>query len=314
MSAGYPRLLLKCDPRALDRWCRALARELPDARVDPWPGAAEPESADYALLWQPEDSLLARLAGVRAIFSLGAGVDHLLGKPSLPPMVPVVRLVDPGLTEGMTHYLVYQVLRIHRRMAVYERQQSDSLWREQAQRPAARCRIGVLGMGVLGSAAATTLAGLGFTVAGWRRQARSDSALPAYSGRDGLEQILASSDILILLLPLTADTRGLIDATALARIKPGSWLINVGRGGLVDEPALLAALDRGQLGGACLDVFAEEPLPPGHVFWQHPRVAVTPHVASLTAPDSAAAVIAGQIRRHLDGGELVDCVDRRRGY
>ena len=288
-----------------------LSREL-DIRV--WPEIRDPAEIDYALVWRPAPGLLAALPNLKLVLSLGAGVDHLLGDPQLPRHLPIVRLVDPHMTAAMSEYVVLQVLRLHRRDLDYRAQQERKDWRELDQKNAADRRVGILGFGELGQDAARKLSALGFDVAGWSRSAKTAAGIATYAGTAELPRLLARSEILVCLLPLTPETEGILDARTLALLPPGAALVNAARGAHLVEADLLAALASGHLSAAVLDVFGEEPLPLGHPFWHHPRVIVTPHVAAFTNPATAALIILDNIRRFEKGRPLLNRVDPARGY
>ena len=308
-------LLLKTDIEREDgTWQRALRAHAPDLTVHDWPYEGDPAEIEFALVWAPPRGALRRFPNLRAIFSIGAGIDHLASDPDLPEGVPVVRMVEPGLTSGMTEFVILSVLTHHRFMLDYAAQQRDKVWREIPQIAAGRRRIGIMGLGVLGGDAGEKLAALGFDVAGWSRRPKERPGITAFHGADGLAPFLARSDILVCLLPLTPETEGILNARAFAALPRGAALISIGRGNQVVEADLLAALDSGQIGGASLDVFREEPLPPESPFWAHPRAIVTPHVASMTIPDTAAEAVAANIRRLHAGQPLLHVVDLKRGY
>jgi glyoxylate/hydroxypyruvate reductase A len=300
------------------RWLPGLAAALPDLPVTVWPDrGADPALLRYALVWQPPSGSLAGLPGLRAVFNLGAGVDALMASPeiaALDPRVPLVRLVDDGLTQGMTEYVVHRVLHYHRDIDTYQAQQRAGIWRRLPQRRARDRRVGLLGLGVLGGAVGAALVALGFDVAGWSRQPRTLPGITSYNGDDGLAALLARTEILICLLPLTDRTSGLINAGLLAQLPPGAFLINAARGAHVVEADVLSALASGHLARAALDVFETEPLPPGHPFWSHPNIDITPHAAAATLPVTAIERIAVQIRRLEAGLMPEDRVDRARGY
>jgi glyoxylate/hydroxypyruvate reductase A len=247
----------------------------------------------------------------RAVLNLWAGVEKIVGNPTL--RLPLVRMVDHGLTQGMVEYVSGHVLRHHLGMDAHILRQ-DGVWRPDAPPLARDRRVSVLGLGALGAACAQMLVALGFPVTGWSRRPREIAGLRCLSGEDGLHRTLAEADILVLLLPLTPETENLLDAVRLALLPRGAVIVNPGRGPLIDDDALLAALDSGALGHATLDVFRVEPLPPAHPFWTHPRVTVTPHIASETRPDSAAEVIAENIRRGEAGEAFLYLVDPEAGY
>ncbi len=308
-----PTLLFKSETDSGSAWRESLHEQMPELELRTWPELGNLVDIDYALIWNAPGELLQRLPRLKVVFSLGAGVDHLLGG-GLPPGVPVVRLVDPALTEGMSEYVLLHVLRYHRRALEYEAQQRAQVWHELGQTRPAQRRIGLLGLGVLGTDAAQKLAALGFDVAGWSRTPKSMPGVASYCGKEGLHAVLGRAEILICLLPLTPETRGIVNRDTLARLPQGAYLINAARGGHVVEQDLLEALDSGRLAGATLDVFQTEPLPKDHPFWDHPRITVTPHIGSITNPRTAAHHIVDNIRRAERGQPLTGIVDLQRGY
>jgi glyoxylate/hydroxypyruvate reductase A len=247
------------------------------------------------------------------MLSLGAGVDGVLNDPELPDL-PLVRMVEPGLTEGMTEFVVLQVLHWHRQMEAYRAQQRDGVWRQLPQKLARERRVGILGLGVLGADAARVLTELRFDVAGWSRSARELPGITCFHGAAGLTAFLTQTEILVCLLPLTEETAGILNWETLAALPKGACVVNVARGGHVNEADMLAALDSGHITGASLDVFGQEPLPPDHPFWSHERVIVTPHVAAVTHARTSVTHLAEQIRRFEAGEPLENLVDRKRGY
>ncbi len=308
-----PSLLFRSPSDPAETWTRALVRCLPGLDVRVWPDTGDPRGIEYALVWASPDGVLHELPKLRVVFSLGAGVDHLVGG-EVPETAELVRMVDPALTEGMVEYVLYQVLRHHRRMDVYAHQQGRCEWRTHPQcRPGER-RVGVLGLGRMGGACARALATLGFDVAGWARSHRELPGVISTTGDDGLDWLLRRSDILVCLLPLTPATRGLLGAEVFRRLPARATIINAGRGEHLDEDALLVALGEGRLARAVVDVFRDEPLAAGHPFWRHPRIEVTPHMASLTNPWTGAEVVASGIEADRRGEPLPNRVDRDRGY
>ena len=299
---------------APDSWRSAFRALDSDLDVRVWPESGPVEEIDYVLAWHHVPGSLLAYPRLKAIFSLGAGVEKLLRDPELPKGVPIVRMVDPSLTAGMTEYVLLNVLRYHRRMPEFEALQRRAQWAELENPPAGERRVGVLGLGVLGSDAAVKLASLGFQVAGWSRRAKSIPGVESFSGDDGLAPLLRRSDIVVCLLPLTAATQGILNARTLAQLPRGAFPINAARGGHVVETDLLAALESGHIAHATLDVTAEEPLPAFHPFWRHPRVTLTPHVASLTWPPTAVAHILDNIARNEAGKPMSPLVDLAREY
>jgi glyoxylate/hydroxypyruvate reductase len=277
------------------------------------------ESIRYALSWRHPPGALKDLPNLRVIVSLGAGVDHLFSDPALPDR-PIVRVVDPDLTNRMSEWVVMHALAHLRQLRRYERQQSERVWADDDQQPrASDIQIGVLGLGVMGKDAAVKLKALGFKVAGWSASPKSLAEVACFSGADGLKLLLAQTDILVVLLPLTEATCGIINAPLLSQLNRGGplggpILINAGRGGLQVEADLLTALASGALKGASLDVFEREPLPKDSRLWSHPEVYVSPHNAAMSSPKAIASLVARQIEAYERGEPLAHVVDPRRGY
>ena len=310
-----PTVLFASEEHDPAPWREALVELIPDLdfRVGP-DNIGERADIDVALAWKPAPGELTGLPNLKAILCLGAGVDALLKDTTLPTDVPIARVVDAALTAGMTEYVLYGVLHFHRgfdKMAGFQRERR---WTQLPHPLTSACRVGILGLGVLGCDAARALVGLGFDVAGWSRTEKTLDGVASFTGADGLDIFLGRTDILVCLLPLTADTDGILNATTLAKLPVGAYVINAARGGHTVEDDLLAALDSGHIAGAMLDVFETEPLPADHPLWAHPNVVVTPHIASLTAVESAARHLAANIRRVMGGRPLVDAVDRTVGY
>ncbi|MCS7269366.1 MAG: glyoxylate/hydroxypyruvate reductase A [Geminicoccaceae bacterium] len=295
-------------------WTRALRRRLPELEIRVYPDLGDPEAIEAALVWSPPPGLLAALPRLRVILSLGAGVDRLLEDPTLPPEVPICRMVDPSLTRSMAEFVLLHVLRYHRFLDVYEEQQRRAQWRLLLPRPPEATVVGIMGLGELGTAAANLLRGHGFSVKGWSRTRKTLEGVKTYAGRDELDAFLADLSILVCLLPLTPETRGILDRGLFARLPEGARLVNLARGGHLVEEDLLEALESGRLAHATLDVFAREPLPADHPFWRHPKITVTPHAAAYSLPESGAEVVAENLRRLRAGRPLLHLVDRARGY
>jgi glyoxylate/hydroxypyruvate reductase len=307
-------LLFRSSVDSEARWRPQIAGLMPELEVRVWPEVGDPADIDYALVWRPEPGLLASLPNLKLILSLGAGVDHILCDPLLPRDVPIVRLVDPYMTDAMSEYVVLQVLRLHRQDLDYRAQQQAGIWRELVQKNAGERPVGILGSGEIGQDAGRKLKRLGFDVALWGRREKTVGGLVGYAGPAGLSTLLRRSEILVCLLPLTAETEGILNASNFELLPKGAALINAGRGGHLVEENLIPALDSGTLSAAALDVFREEPLPPGHAFWHHPRILVTPHIAGTTNPNTAAPIILDNIRRCEEGRPLLHRIDPAQGY
>ncbi len=276
------------------------------------------DTVKYALVWKPEPGLLARCPNLEVIFSVGAGVDHIFRDPELPDL-PIVRFVDPNLTGPMVEWVVLQVLFHIRQQRQYGAMQQKKEWRELPQPPATRFRIGIMGFGELGQASAKALLPLGFQICGWSQSPKQVDGVTSFHGAGQLDEFLGQSDILVSLLPLTEQTRGVLNASLIDRLaRDGPFgaaiLINAGRGGSQVEEDIAKALNDGRLHGASLDVFETEPLPQSSPLWGVENLVITPHAAAISDPDALATHVANQIRRYDSGQSLEHLVDRTRGY
>jgi glyoxylate/hydroxypyruvate reductase A len=299
-------------------WWRALTDALPeddwvDAAVDA-PGSTRWREAEVAVVANPQPGRLAGCTRLKLIQSLWAGVDKLLADATLPAGVPIARMVDPAMNRAMAETAAWAVLSLHRRAFDYAAQQRRTQWCALPQRRADEVRVLVLGLGQMGRTAARQLVALGYAVAGWSARPQVVDGVATSAGWAALPAALAAADIVVNLLPLTDDTRGLFDRTRLAQMRPDASLVNLARGAHVVENDLLAALNAGRLAHAVLDVFETEPLPATHVFWFHPRVTVWPHAAAQTDLRSAAAVVAANVEAVRRGDAAAHRVDRARGY
>ena len=287
-------------------WVDAISRELPRANISVWP--KQETAADYALVWRPPPALIDDLAGTRAVFNLGAGVDAIPKVPAWPQGVPLVRLEDAGMAEQMAEYATYAVLRRYREFAAYESAQSAARWVPRPRQDKRAFGVGVLGMGVLGSCVAQALLALGFPVASWSRAGKDLAGVTSFTVEQ-LDVFLGSCRVLICMLPLTDATRGLLGRQALARLPQGAYVVNVARGALIVEDELLALIDSGHLAGAMLDVFENEPLPAGHAFWHHPGITLTPHISAATSIEHSVRQIAAKIARLEAGLPISGVID-----
>ena len=313
------RILLSVTAWDPDVWLRELRRHNPEREIVLEPDGAEDPSIRYAVVWKQPEGLLSNLPNLKAIFSLGAGVDHVFKDTTLPD-VPIVRIVSPDLTARMSEYVVWQVLDHHRHGPHYRAQQQDRTWHELRDQPSAdEVTVGIMGLGELGRDAAAKLATLGFRLTGWSRRPQSLEGITCYAGEEGFGDFLASANIFVVLLPLTDDTRGILNLATLRRMTRGDHfsapvVINAGRGGLQVETDLVTALDEGVLSAITLDVFETEPLPVDSPLWAHPKVTITPHAAAASSPSKLAGPIVEQMKAFDRGEPLVNLVDRDAGY
>ncbi len=307
-------LVTSLDQAEESAWLAALRATIPAEELVPANGVTDPARFDVAIVANPRPEQLAPFAALRFVQSLWAGVEKIVSNAALPLDVPLARLIDPTMSQTMAEAVAAHVLALHRNHPHYRRAQNARRWDEAAMVPAHARAVAFLGTGELARASLALLAHLGFERLAWSRAPRPIDGVRTFAGHEGLRAMLAQTDILVNLLPLTPATRGIVDGRLLSALKPGAALVNVARGGHVVDADLLAALDAGQLGEAVLDVFHDEPLPPDHPFWAHPRIQVFPHVAGPTDMVSAAAVAAANIRAFREGRPIIGLVDRGRGY
>ena len=300
-------------------WAERFRACAPTRAVHVWPAQIRDTSEiAYACVWKPPQGVLATFPRLKVIFSLGAGVDHILSDRTL-PKVPVVRIVDPDLTARMVEYVLLHVLMIHRRQRLYDTQQAQRIWRDHDQPTAAEVSVGVMGLGRMGSAAAAALRQIGFKVLGWSRTRKALAGIECHHGASGLEPFLARSEILVVLLPHTSATEGLIDLALLRKLKRdgamgGAYLINAGRGRLHIDADILVGLEEGSLAGATLDVFPQEPLPATSPLWLHPHVTITPHNAAASDARALVTNVLAQIGRFEQGRPMENVIDHALGY
>ena len=297
-----------------ERWRQAFEDCAPNLEMRVLPEIGEAADIVAALVWRPPSGLLASLPNLKLIHSKGAGIDHLSSDPDLPAGIPVVRLVDRSARLLMTQYVVHAALTHHRLMDYYAAAEAEGRWHQLPPPDTELTTVTVLGLGAMGADAARMLGALGFRVIGWSRRPKDISGVECVHGAEALPSVLGQSQILVCLLALTEETRGIINAGTLAALPQGAYVINPARGAHVVDEDLLAALDSGHVAGAALDVFHREPLAPEHRFWNHPKVIVTPHISADAVPRTAAEQVAENIRRAIAGEPLLNPVDVARGY
>ncbi|CAN7512583.1 glyoxylate/hydroxypyruvate reductase A [Phyllobacterium sp. LjRoot231] len=305
--------IYKADPVRGAEWAELFAQKAPDVQFRIWPDVGPSEKVRYLAAWLPPDNLAEAFPNLEILFSVGAGIDQF-DLSTLPQDLPLVRMIEPGIAEGMTEYVTMAVLALHRDLLPYIDQQRRAVWQEMRLVPSVQRKVGVLGLGMLGQAVLEKLRPFGFPLSGWSRSPRVIDGADIFSGSSELPRFLSGCDILICLLPLTDETRGILNAELFAQLPRGAALVSAGRGGHLHQDDLLAALGSGQLSGAVLDVTDPEPLPGDHPFWLHPKILLTPHIASMTRPETAVDHVLDTIRRHREGLPLIGAVDRMRGY
>lgn len=289
-----------------------FARELPDLEFYHCSESIDPEKIRYLLTWNVPDDV-SRFRNLEVLFSLGAGVDQFRPE-TIPDRVKLVRMVEDGIISMMQEYVVLGVLTLHREILAYREQQGRGLWQALATPQATDRRVGFLGLGMLAQAAIDRLKPFRFPLAAWSRSKKVVEGVTCFHGDDQLGDFLRRTDILVCLLPLTEQTRGILNGKLFSLLPVGASLLHVGRGPQLDQAALVEALDSGHLAGAMLDVTDPEPLPESHALWSHPKVIITPHIASVTQPHTAAQSIIENIRRHRAGRNPIGLVDRTLGY
>jgi len=295
-------------------WLAALHSIDPNLNIEVWPQIRDLKDVQFVVSWDQPPHVLNQFPRLKCISSIGAGVEHLLNDSTRPVGIPLVRLVDDDLKQSMAEYVMLGVLEHFRRFPDYRRQQEQAIWELQQIPHISQLGIGIMGFGEMGQYVAGKLSDFGFQVHGWNRSRKRTGHIKVYSGRDELGKFLKNTDILVCLLPLTPETENILNAQNFGQLPSGAYLINAGRGGHLVEDDLLSALDSGQLSGALLDVFTEEPLPKQHPFWFHGKITITPHIASVTNPESASAQIVENYHRVLSNEPLLNLVDVDRGY
>lgn len=303
----------KSDAGLGHRWQAVFKQQAPQMAFHLWPEVGDPANVRFFAAWVPPENIGSLFPNLEVLFSSGAGIDQF-NLASLPPHLPIVRMIEPGIVEGMVEYVSWAVLALHREMPRYQREQRLGSWAPRQALPAGARRIGILGLGSLGQAALRQLRSFGFDCAGWSRSHHSIEGARSFAGPAELGAFLVRTDILTCLLPLTTETRGFLNSALFKALPRGAGLVHVGRGQQLVPDDLLEAIDSGQIGEAILDVTDPEPLPAAHPFWRHPQVTITPHIAGMTQPETAAEVVIANLRRFERKEPMIGLVDRAKGY
>jgi glyoxylate/hydroxypyruvate reductase A len=295
-------------------WINALKKTAPDLEVLVFNESLDRSQVEFALAWNHPPGIFMTFPNLKTISSMGAGVDHLLKDQNIPAQVNIVRIIDPLLSQDMYEFALAVIMSRMKNLAHFRENQQQKIWKKKRYQRMNEVRIGVMGAGVIGHHVASNLQRVGFSVSGWSRSEGQPTAYKKYFGPNQLEAFLKNADILICLLPLTTETRGLLNKNTLGMLPVGAWVVNLGRGPLLVDNDLISLLNSGHLAGANLDVFHREPLPAEHPFWLHPKVYITPHIASLTDPESVVPQIIENYRRTINNQPLLNQVDREKGY
>lgn len=307
-------LLIKAGRDPAENWIKSIAAELPDLDMRAWPETGDRAEVEFIIANQLPPGEFASFPNLKFVASTSAGVDRLLADPDLPADVPIIRSVNTQRAATMCAWVCYHVIGHHRRFANYRQNQPKKIWEHQHYAPPDEVGIGIMGLGTLGGAVARTLRGLMYDVAGWSRSAKTMDGIKCFAGADQLGAFLGRSNILVSVLPGTAETTDLLNRETLTKLPAGAYIVNCGRGNLIDEDALIEAMSSGQVAGAALDVFKTEPLPKDHPFWSHPKVTVSPHYSSNGGAKHGVGVIVENIRRVRAGEPLAEMVDKLAGY
>lgn len=307
-------MLYLYSPDQQDLYYQLLQAALPDWTIACWPQEVNAEAVTHVVAWKPPVDFFHRFPNLQVIFTLGAGVDKFLQRNDIPEDVTIIRLTDAGMAQQMTEYALYGLLHYQRQMDIYQRQQRAGIWQPKPTRLAKNTRVTILGLGQLGMQVAQNLAHLGYPVSGWSRQPREIENVRCVHGCAALDSLLLETDVLFSVLPATTETTHLLNAERLALLPKNAAIINAGRGSLIDQDALLTLLNQQHLRFVLLDVFAEEPLPAQHPFWNHPSVLITPHIAADTIPEESVKQITENIQILASGLPVPGMVDKQRGY
>lgn len=307
-------LLIICNDRDLSPWTSALRNIDPEIDLRIYPEEGNLEEIEFVLCWKHPRGILKRYPNLKVISSLGAGVDHLLSDPDLPLNIPIVRIVDPELAHAMSEFVIGLIFNHLRSFTQYHENQKQKIWKVNNFQIAPNVQVGIMGVGVLGQDLAMKLAAIGFKVVGWAQSTKEIKNVKVYTGSDEFDEFLSETNILVCLLPLTEKTKNILNKDTFSKIQDQAYIINVARGNhLVDED-LIEMIDGNKLSGASLDVFRNEPLPENHPFWDHSKINITPHIASLTNPISVAPQIIENYKRALADQPLLNLVSTKSGY
>lgn len=302
------------NPKGVEPWISALKKVDPQLDIRTFPNDSNREEISFALTWRHPHGIFKDYTNLKCISSMGAGVDHLLKDPELPNNISITRLVDPFLAQDMAEFVLALIMNHLRDLNAFKIKQTQSIWKPGDYLRIKDVKIGIMGMGAIGKTVAMELQKSGFNVIGWARTPKEGVGVPIYAGGKEFSKFLTSIDVVVCVLPLTPQTKGILNKITFQQLPKNAFVINVGRGEHLEEEDLLQFIADGHLSGASLDVFSEEPLPAHNAIWKHPRINVTPHIASLTNPESVAPQIVENYYRMKAGKPLLNIVSREKGY
>lgn len=306
--------ILLISDRSTDGWFKAIQEENKEIKVEVYPDVEDKEKIEYALVWNHPPGVFDEFPNIKVIASMGAGVDHIVRDPELPGDAKITRIVDDQLATDMAEFVLARCMAHLRNLSLHQQVAEKEEWKPKSYKRIADVQVGIMGMGNLGTTVGTKLTDAGFTVRGWANSQKDLDNINTFAGQEELEDFLSKTDILVCLLPLTSETEDILNKDLFSKLPEGAFLINAARGNHLVEDDLLQAIESGQLSGAALDVFRKEPLPEGHPFWKHPKIQVTPHNASVSKPSSAVPQVLENYDRMKNGKELLNVVDREKGY
>lgn len=292
-------------------WVDALKQQDPELDIEVYPNVKYPEEVEFALTWKHPHGIFNDYPNLKVIASMGAGIDHIINDPDIPEQIEITRVIDDQLTEDMGVFVLALCLEHLRNLSYHH---CSSTWDTQPYKRPQDLQVGVMGLGVLGTAVAEKLYSNGFKVCGWRKQKKEIPGVKSFYGDGQLDEFLKNSDILVCLLPLTSETENVLDKKLFQKLPKDAYLINVARGKHLVEEDLLEMINCGHLSGASLDVFRQEPLPKEHAFWQHEKIKITPHIASVTNPNTVVPQLLKNYRNMKNSSPLNNLVSRQKEY
>lgn len=298
----------------VDEWLSAMHAFDSNLDIRVWPDIGNIDEIDFVLVWRHPMGVLSQFTKAKAIASLAAGVDHIMEDSDLPKNIPIVRVLDPYMANDIVQYVLTTVLFYIKRMELWEEHQKEKIWDRKPPFNFSDHTIGVMGLGYLGSKAVNALHSIGLNVIGWSNSPKALGSIKTFTGKEEFNHFLSQTNVLVCMLPLTQETKSILNQKTFSLLRQHAYVINLGRGGHLVDDDLIVALDSGQLSGACLDVFYKEPLPQDHPFWVHPKVRITPHIASVTNAMTAAQQVYDNYLRAMAGEELLNLVDVSKGY